>query len=171
MCVTMDDTNKSKSEQEAAFADRDRLLFGLTESDAQTMAEHFVGRTLTDEEMQRVKYGLNAGLDWWREIMKAAITEAVKKHVAFVEEDMGYWLSEDHLRSMMMTTKGRFPTEKEIQSCAEFANRLYYSKILHETRTLSRWHDYWKEYLNIGDFLTWVGKNLDALGDREVKEP
>jgi len=72
------DTNKSKAEPEAAFADRDRLLFGLTESDAQTMANDLIGRSLTDDEMARVKKGLNAGLDGWRQIM-AEIIEAVKE--------------------------------------------------------------------------------------------
>jgi len=79
----MEDTHKSKPEPEAAFNAAfasDRLLFGLTESDAQMMACGLIDRSLTDEEIRRVKKGLNAGLDGWREIMATAITEAVKEH-------------------------------------------------------------------------------------------
>jgi len=81
---------------------------------------------------------------------------------------MGFWLSEDHLREITMHTKGRLPTDEEIQSCAEFAGRLYHSKSLNETRSLSKWYDYWKLHIHGGDFLTWVGENLDKS---EAKEP
>jgi len=60
-------------------ASRDELLFGLTESDVQIMAEDVAGRYLTDEEMARVRKGLNAGLDGWQPVMETAIREAVKE--------------------------------------------------------------------------------------------
>jgi len=77
----MEDTNKSKPEPEVAFMVAfagDRILFGLTESDAQIMAGGLIGRPLTDDEMRRVRKGVVAGLEGCHEIMATAIREAVK---------------------------------------------------------------------------------------------
>ena len=61
-------------------ASRDRLLFALTEEDAQTMASSLnLEEPLTDEQMARVKKGVAAGLAGWVAIMDTAIMEAVKE--------------------------------------------------------------------------------------------
>jgi len=62
------------------IASRDRPLFGLTEEDAQIMAHSMeVEEPLTDEQMDRVKKSVSAGLEGWQEIMATAIMEAVKE--------------------------------------------------------------------------------------------
>ncbi|MEA3338608.1 MAG: hypothetical protein U9R15_01450 [Chloroflexota bacterium] len=60
-------------------ASEDPVLFGLTEEDAQIMAVSMGIKPLTDDEMRRVKKGLNAGLEGYQEIMATAITEAVEE--------------------------------------------------------------------------------------------
>lgn len=148
--------------------DESEPLFKITIGGVQRLAIEKIGRSLTDEELQKVRDGLEADLMWWKAIVTIAIYNAQD---ASVDEGMGFWLSEDHLSGITMHKEGRLPTDKEIQSCKEFASRLYSSESLNETRSLSRWYDYWKLHIYGGDFLTWVGKNLDKSGDREAKEP
>lgn len=56
------------------------MLFGLTEEDAQIIANSMeLEEPLTDEQMDRVKKGVAASLEGWQEIMETAIMEAVKE--------------------------------------------------------------------------------------------
>jgi len=60
-------------------ASYDATLFALTEEDAQIMAHSMeLEEPLTDEQMDRVKKMVAAGLEGWQEIMETAIREAVK---------------------------------------------------------------------------------------------
>ena len=61
---------------------RRRVLFVLTEEDAQLMAQHHLGRNLTDEELDRVERGLEWGLTCWSEVMEVAIEEATREERA-----------------------------------------------------------------------------------------
>ena len=56
----------------------DKTLFGLTEEDAQIMAEQMGIKPLTDDQIRRVRKGVESGLDGWSDVLEAAIREAVK---------------------------------------------------------------------------------------------
>ena len=61
-------------------ASYDTPLFALTAEDAQIMASSMkLEEPLTDEQMDRVKKMVAAGLEGWQEIMETAIREAVEE--------------------------------------------------------------------------------------------
>ena len=60
-------------------ASYDSMLFGLTMEDAQIMASSLNEEPLTEEQVDRVKKAVAAGLEGWQEIMETAIMEAVKE--------------------------------------------------------------------------------------------
>ena len=53
-------------------------LFTLTDEDAQIMAEQMGIEPLTDDQMRRVRKGVESGLDGWSDVLEAAIREAVR---------------------------------------------------------------------------------------------
>lgn len=57
----------------------ERILFVLTEEEAHLLTEEKIGRRLTDEELEQVQKGLEFGLEFWEEVMRIAIDEAVKE--------------------------------------------------------------------------------------------
>jgi len=56
----------------------DNILWYLLEEDAQEVAQKQIKRKLTEEELMFVQNGLDFGFEFWEEIMKTAIEEAVK---------------------------------------------------------------------------------------------
>jgi hypothetical protein len=56
----------------------DRILFCIVEGDAQEMAERILGRRLTEEELYRVKKGLEFGLEGWWASLEAAVQECAE---------------------------------------------------------------------------------------------
>jgi hypothetical protein len=59
--------------------DDSKILFLISEEDAQIEAQRILGRRLTDEELYRVKKGLEFGLECWAEVLIEAIKEATSK--------------------------------------------------------------------------------------------
>ena len=57
----------------------ERILFSVSEEDAQVEACRILGRRLTDEELYRVKKGLGFGLECWQEVLIEAIKEVSKR--------------------------------------------------------------------------------------------
>ena len=55
-----------------------KTLFVLTEEDAQIMAEQMGVETLTDDQIRRVRKGVESGIDGWSDVLEAAIREAVR---------------------------------------------------------------------------------------------
>lgn len=55
----------------------ERILFVLTEEDAQFLAEAKFKRKLTDDELEQVQKGVEFGLEFWEEVMNVAIDDAV----------------------------------------------------------------------------------------------
>jgi len=56
----------------------DRILFCIVEGDAQEVAERVLGRRLNEDELYRVKRGLEFGLeDWWASL-EAAVRECAE---------------------------------------------------------------------------------------------
>lgn len=53
-------------------------LFALTEEDAQIMAEQIEIEPLTDDQMRRVRKGVESGIEGWSDALEAAIREAVR---------------------------------------------------------------------------------------------
>ncbi|MCD6456678.1 MAG: hypothetical protein J7K81_07835 [Methanophagales archaeon] len=51
------------------------ILFLLTDEDAQILAKERIGRELSYDELERVKKGLEFGLECWEEVMITAIEE------------------------------------------------------------------------------------------------
>lgn len=56
----------------------DNILWCLLEEDAQEVAQKQIGRKLMEEELRLVQNGLDFGFEFWEEVMKTAIEEAVK---------------------------------------------------------------------------------------------
>jgi len=56
----------------------EQILWCLLEGDAQEMAKEQVGRELTQTELYTVQRGLEAGFEYWTEVMRTAIEEATK---------------------------------------------------------------------------------------------
>ena len=56
----------------------EKILFCLIEAAAQEMAKREIDRRLTDEELYQVQKGLEFGFEFWEEVMRTAIEEAVK---------------------------------------------------------------------------------------------
>lgn len=54
-----------------------KVLFVLTDEDAQILARDKVGRELTDDELECVKKGVEFGLECWEEVMNTAIEEVI----------------------------------------------------------------------------------------------
>ena len=52
-----------------------KTLFRLTDEDAQILAREKIGRELTGCELERIKKGLEFGLECWEEVMITAIEE------------------------------------------------------------------------------------------------
>ena len=50
-------------------------LFTLTAEDAQIMAEQMELEPLTDDQIRRVRKGVESGLDGWSDVLEAAIRE------------------------------------------------------------------------------------------------
>lgn len=55
-----------------------KVLFQLTDQDAQIIALEKLGRKLTDEELYIVRKGLEFGLESWGEVMSLAIEGAIE---------------------------------------------------------------------------------------------
>ena len=56
----------------------ERILFSVSEEDAQIEADRILGRKLTEDELYRVKKDLGFGLECWYEVLIDAIKEATK---------------------------------------------------------------------------------------------
>lgn len=56
----------------------EQILWCLLEGDAQEMAKQQLGRQLTQTELYAVQRGLEAGFEFWTEVMRTAIEEATK---------------------------------------------------------------------------------------------
>jgi len=54
-------------------------LFVVSSIDAQNVAQRKIGRKLSVEELDRVKSGLEFGLEYWEDVIKYAIDEIVSK--------------------------------------------------------------------------------------------
>ena len=54
-----------------------KILFQLTDEDAQILAMKKIGRKLSAEELEKVKTGLEFGLEYWEEVIITAIEEIV----------------------------------------------------------------------------------------------
>lgn len=52
-----------------------KVLFQLTDEDAQYLAMKVIERELSEDELRRVKKGLEFGLEYWEEVMITAIKE------------------------------------------------------------------------------------------------
>ena len=56
----------------------DKTLFVLTEEDAQILAAQMEIEPLTDDQIRRVRRGVESGLEGWSDVLEAAIREAVR---------------------------------------------------------------------------------------------
>jgi len=52
-------------------------LFAVSVKDVQYVAEEKIGRKLRIEEIQRVKKGLEFGLECWEDVVKTVIDEVI----------------------------------------------------------------------------------------------
>ncbi len=57
-----------------------KILFQLTDEDAQELALRKIGRELTEMELYNVKKGVAWGLDCWSDVMIDSIKEATNKN-------------------------------------------------------------------------------------------
>jgi len=55
-----------------------KTLFVLTEEDAQILAAQMEIEPLTDDQIRRVRKGVESGLEEWSDALEAAIREAVR---------------------------------------------------------------------------------------------
>jgi len=58
--------------------DESEPVFKITANGVQMLAIEKIGRSLTDEELQKVRDGLEADLMWWTVIVTFAIYNAVR---------------------------------------------------------------------------------------------
>lgn len=56
----------------------DKTLFALTEEDAQIMAAQMGIKSLTDDQIRRVRKGVESGIEGWSDVLESAIREAVR---------------------------------------------------------------------------------------------
>lgn len=54
-----------------------RNIFTIPTADVQRIAKEKIGRRLTIEELERVKDGVEFGLEYWEDVVKNAIEEGV----------------------------------------------------------------------------------------------
>jgi len=58
---------------------RDKAVFKLAVEDVQNIALRRIGRKLTDDEIDRVKDGIEFGLECWEIVVEAAVDEVVSE--------------------------------------------------------------------------------------------
>ena len=58
---------------ERAYSIDQRPVFAINREDVQAVAKEIAGRELTEEELRRVKKGIEFGLECWEEVVRAAI--------------------------------------------------------------------------------------------------
>jgi hypothetical protein len=55
-------------------------IFTIPVTDVQRIAKEKVGRKLTIEELERVKDGVEFGLEYWEDVVKIAIEEGISQN-------------------------------------------------------------------------------------------
>jgi hypothetical protein len=55
-------------------------IFTIPVADVQRIAKEKVGRKLTIEELERVKDGVEFGLEYWEDVVKIAIEEGISQN-------------------------------------------------------------------------------------------
>ena len=55
----------------------DKTIFAVTEEDSQIMAAQMGVERLTDDQIERIRKYVDAGLDSWSDVLEAAIRVAV----------------------------------------------------------------------------------------------
>lgn len=63
---------------ERAYSTEQRPIFAITSGEVQEIAREITGRELTEEELRRVKKGIEFGLECWEDVVRAAIASAIK---------------------------------------------------------------------------------------------
>ena len=58
---------------EGACSIDQRPVFAINREDVQAVAKEIAGRELTEEELRRVKKGIEFGLECWEDVVRAAI--------------------------------------------------------------------------------------------------
>ena len=56
-----------------------RPIFTITSEEVQKIAKEVIGRELTEEELRRVKKGIEFGLECWEDVVRAAIEGVIVK--------------------------------------------------------------------------------------------
>jgi len=63
---------------EGAYSIEQRPVFAINREDVQALAKEITGRELTEEELRRVKNGIEFGLECWEDVVRTAIESAIK---------------------------------------------------------------------------------------------